>query len=259
MYLFFTIFSQSNSDISTPEGYIFVYDYQNGKFGYNTSTTRGADTFHPFREGDEEMARSKLYTALQYSGKVNPSMTFDFMCQILSEMFSPWDKYMFRQNVGGYYNGAYADGTYVKYLQGWSNEIQRPYVGSGMNPNGMYYVTTSHLRTAGSFNYLALFSANYPVPVPASAKFLVIDYAVTLDGAGIIVMDIAFTPSKLTSISAVQNNGRQLTLANGGGVSRTTATFDISSISGNLYFAFNIRHTTWNYTSDVYIYNIYLQ
>ena len=144
---------------------------------------------------------------------------------------------MFRQNVGGYYNGAYADGTYVKYLQGWSNEIQRPYVGSGMNPNGMYYVTTSHLRTAGSFNYLALFSANYPVPVP----------------------DIAFTPSKLTSISAVQNNGRQLTLANGGGVSRTTATFDISSISGNLYFAFNIRHTTWNYTSDVYIYNIYLQ
>lgn len=252
--------TQLYSEITTPEGYIFVYDYQDGKFGYNTSTTRGADTFHPFRNGgDEEVARSKLYAAMQYSGKVNSSMTFDYMCQILSEMFSPWDKFIFRQNVGGYYNGAYADGTYKQYMQGWTNDIQRPYVGSGMNPNGMYYVTTSHLRTAGSFNYLALFSANAPVPVPTSAKYLCIDYAVTLDGAGVIVMDIAFTPAKLTSISAVQSNGRQLTLASGGGVSRTTATLDISAISGELYFAFNIRHTTWNYTSDVYIYNIYLQ
>ena len=29
----------------------FYFDYQNGKYGYNTSPTRGADTFNPFNEG----------------------------------------------------------------------------------------------------------------------------------------------------------------------------------------------------------------
>ena len=27
---------------------MFIYDYKNGKHGYNTSPERGADTFHPF-------------------------------------------------------------------------------------------------------------------------------------------------------------------------------------------------------------------
>ena len=29
----------------------FIYDYQNGQYGYNTDPARGADTFHPFNNG----------------------------------------------------------------------------------------------------------------------------------------------------------------------------------------------------------------
>ena len=29
----------------------FYFDYQNGKYGFNTSSSRGADTFTPFKQG----------------------------------------------------------------------------------------------------------------------------------------------------------------------------------------------------------------
>lgn len=42
----------------------FIFDYQNGKYGYNTDSQRGADTFHPF----SEIEKDKLLEALKYSG-----------------------------------------------------------------------------------------------------------------------------------------------------------------------------------------------
>ena len=36
-----------NSNLSANNNH-FYFDYQNGKYGYNTSSSRGADTFHPF-------------------------------------------------------------------------------------------------------------------------------------------------------------------------------------------------------------------
>ena len=33
----------------------FYFDYQNGKYGYNTDPNRGADTFHPFSEHTKEL------------------------------------------------------------------------------------------------------------------------------------------------------------------------------------------------------------
>ena len=33
----------------------FVYDYQDGKYGYNTDPNRGADTFHPFSSSFNEI------------------------------------------------------------------------------------------------------------------------------------------------------------------------------------------------------------
>lgn len=36
-----------NSDLTANSKH-FYFDYQNGKFGYNESSSRGADTFHPF-------------------------------------------------------------------------------------------------------------------------------------------------------------------------------------------------------------------
>lgn len=34
----------------TANGTNFIFDYQNGKYGYNTNPNRGADTFYPFSQ-----------------------------------------------------------------------------------------------------------------------------------------------------------------------------------------------------------------
>ena len=41
-------------------------DYKNGKYGYNTSSSRGADTFHPF--SDSTMLLSYMPTRMDYAG-----------------------------------------------------------------------------------------------------------------------------------------------------------------------------------------------
>ena len=43
----------------------FHFDYQNGKYGYNTDPNRGADTFHPFSNGNGFFAYSDASTASQ--------------------------------------------------------------------------------------------------------------------------------------------------------------------------------------------------
>lgn len=52
------------SDITAPGNIQFYFDYQGGKYGYNTNPERGADTFRPFGE----IEREKLLLALQNSG-----------------------------------------------------------------------------------------------------------------------------------------------------------------------------------------------
>ena len=47
--------NQMNNQL-TANGNKFYFDYQNGKYGYNTSSNRGADTFHPFKATDEIIA-----------------------------------------------------------------------------------------------------------------------------------------------------------------------------------------------------------
>ena len=37
-----------SNDLAFPDGTRFYPDKQNGKYGFNTSPTRGADTFYPF-------------------------------------------------------------------------------------------------------------------------------------------------------------------------------------------------------------------
>lgn len=60
----------------------FYFDNHDGKFVWNSDPARGADTFHPFSDGAEE-----LYEALKYSGLVTEGMTFEEMCIALSERF----------------------------------------------------------------------------------------------------------------------------------------------------------------------------
>lgn len=73
------------SDITAPGDTVFVFDYQNGKYGYNLSPTRGADTFVPF--SDEEAFRLALYNAIKPSGFVTANMTHAQMCAALAKIY----------------------------------------------------------------------------------------------------------------------------------------------------------------------------
>ena len=44
-----------NSNLKFPDGTGFYPDIQDGVSGYNTSETRGADTFHPFNQGEPQI------------------------------------------------------------------------------------------------------------------------------------------------------------------------------------------------------------
>lgn len=48
----------------------FYFDWQNGKYGFNTDVNRGADTFHPFNSG--------AYTVLSNDTGTNKTYTFDY-------------------------------------------------------------------------------------------------------------------------------------------------------------------------------------
>ena len=69
-----------NSAISTLEneltanGKRIYLDYKDGKYGYNTSATRGADTFSPFKSG-EITEYTNLTTVLSVSGNNLPTIT----------------------------------------------------------------------------------------------------------------------------------------------------------------------------------------
>lgn len=72
----------------------FVFDYQNGKYGYNTDSQRGADTFHPF----SEIEKDKLLDALKYSGlDINTDNTPDEIYNTLRSIFRDrlriWGRY----------------------------------------------------------------------------------------------------------------------------------------------------------------------
>ena len=44
-------FAQTTNNRLAANNVGFYFDYQNGEYGFNTSETRGADTFSPFRSG----------------------------------------------------------------------------------------------------------------------------------------------------------------------------------------------------------------
>lgn len=77
--------TQLYSDITAPGDTLFVFDYQNGKYGYNLSPTRGADTFVPF--SGEEAFRLALYNAIKPSGIATANMTHAQMCAALAKIY----------------------------------------------------------------------------------------------------------------------------------------------------------------------------
>ena len=57
----------------------FYYDYQNSKYGYNTSANRGADTFHPF-SGYEDLGVGTSFNVSTHSGYQNLTSA-NFICE----------------------------------------------------------------------------------------------------------------------------------------------------------------------------------
>lgn len=51
------IFIQVNSELKFPDGTKFYPDMQDGEYGFNTASDRGADTFHPFNKDFFKVAR----------------------------------------------------------------------------------------------------------------------------------------------------------------------------------------------------------
>lgn len=52
----------------------FIYDYQNGQYGYNTDPARGADTFHPFKS---DVVAKKLWNNTSTSSFNGQTVNFD--------------------------------------------------------------------------------------------------------------------------------------------------------------------------------------
>lgn len=65
-----------NTAGSAGSGTTFYFDYKNSKYGYNTSPSRGADTFVPFKT--TPVYEEKTYTKTQSLGPLaQASMSFD--------------------------------------------------------------------------------------------------------------------------------------------------------------------------------------
>lgn len=83
--------TQIKDDLTVRDGISFHFDYQDGKYGFNTDPNRGADTFVPFISDDPEKYREALYEALQNSGLVTEGMTFDEMVEVLRNRYGSFD------------------------------------------------------------------------------------------------------------------------------------------------------------------------
>lgn len=81
-----TMLTQLYSDITAPDETVFLFDYQNGKYGYNLSPERGADTFFPF-SGDSSKYAGELYNAMINSGILSRNMTWDQMLDALYKKY----------------------------------------------------------------------------------------------------------------------------------------------------------------------------
>ena len=82
----------------------FYFDYKNGKYGFNTSSSRGADTFIPFK-GEQ------VLTFIGYQYYSSP------ICMISAKNLSSL-KVVQRRNepLRGFYSNKFGNGSSVKFL-----------------------------------------------------------------------------------------------------------------------------------------------
>lgn len=87
-------FDQVNSDLSFPDGVGFFPDIQDGVRGYNTDAARGADTFVPFKSGEQLKLLAIYYTGSTGTLSARPVLDTDYL-KALSynkyEVLKPFD------------------------------------------------------------------------------------------------------------------------------------------------------------------------
>ena len=86
--------NQVNSDLSFPDGVGFFPDIQDGVRGYNTDAARGADTFVPFKSGEQLKLLAIYYTGSTGTLSARPVLDTDYL-KALSynkyEVLKPFD------------------------------------------------------------------------------------------------------------------------------------------------------------------------
>lgn len=100
--------------LTNPDGENFYFDIQNGVRGYNTDAARGADTFHPFKQGIELVgsvaAESTSYTSDEsFSLDCSGVNGFELLT-VDSFLFVPTSNRMAANgdSGGGSFNGTYS-------------------------------------------------------------------------------------------------------------------------------------------------------
>ena len=66
-------------DKLTVDGKVFVYDFQDGKYGYNTDPARGADTFVPFSRYSDGF--NDALQSIEYGGTVSVGKSFSYTAE----------------------------------------------------------------------------------------------------------------------------------------------------------------------------------
>ena len=84
-----TVFLIWNDDYVSTNNVKFYFDYQNGVYGYNTSSSRGADTFSPFKSGAiiDNLGKITTYNASSISGYQNFTVN-NFIVAFLSTPYT---------------------------------------------------------------------------------------------------------------------------------------------------------------------------
>lgn len=123
----------------------FYFDYQNGEYGYNTSPTRGADTFHPFKSGGNTYTFYGTNSIFTYSNgywkTVGGALTAYNGWSALSIAIPSW-------------------ATSVK-IDHWQDD--------GYNTCNWF---ATSLYSGGGTNAITLHSGSNIIPLPLESKFL---------------------------------------------------------------------------------------
>lgn len=67
-----------NESLTAPTVGMFIYDYKDGKYGYNTDPSRGADTFFPFRGETQHIFQTYYKSSFgSFTGQIEDTITKD--------------------------------------------------------------------------------------------------------------------------------------------------------------------------------------